>query len=393
MPLLSGTTFVIYACMKKICLPVFLLVIPWFIRAQDTLDIRYDVNLETMAIIYNLSDAGSFLFEHNPPPRAMLARAITNRFSDLSDHEAVQWVNYLYEHDMVDLYDIDLSLYMTPLPEFRQYAPFPEMYYENDSLSAEEVQAIFDSCHAAVRRFYQDAGLEDFFRREAAPLYKKMMQELSGVRPPENYLSAFRSFYGNSADTYSVIVSVTSFNGIGRSRKITLHAEDHIYQFVSADPSTQSANIDLDHTENITIGYTDPEYFREIAVHELIHTAFERPLRYDSTNLLLIERLSFLYNAPMEKAMNAQGYYSWSQCLDEHLVRLGEYQLSMLTGDTVQANRYLQYCISERGFIYLPVLQNLMEEYINNREMYPDIASFLPVLLDAWWRSEQPEFD
>ena len=99
---------------EKICLPVFLLVIPWFIRAQDTLDIRYDVNLETMAIIYNLSDAGSFLFEHNPPPRAMLARAITNRFSDLSDHEAVQWVNYLYEHDMVDLYDIDLSLYMTP---------------------------------------------------------------------------------------------------------------------------------------------------------------------------------------------------------------------------------------------------------------------------------------
>jgi hypothetical protein len=83
------------------------------------LDVRYSENLETLALIYNLSESGDFHFEHNPEPRAMLARVLTARFEEFKEHEAVKKLNFLLNNDFVDSYDIVLSLYNTDFPDFK----------------------------------------------------------------------------------------------------------------------------------------------------------------------------------------------------------------------------------------------------------------------------------
>jgi hypothetical protein len=351
-------------------------------NSSSKLAITYQVNLETTALIFNLSEAGNFQFGNNPEPRSMLARALTERFSDFRDHEAVQMVNYLVNEDFVDLYDILLSLYSTDLPEFMQYAKYPSIYYENDSLTPEEVQAVFDEFNRLVRTFYEDAGLESFFAQEGKPLYDKLMSEVNSIAPDDRYVELMEDYYGIQRGSYTIVVSACSFNGIGRSKTILTDDAINIYQFVASNPADESDQIDLNDLESFTIGYTDQDYFREIAIHELGHSFFHEVLREDPDIIQNLDALEYLFTDSLETAMNAQGYTDWRMCFEEHLVRLGEVKIAELLGKDEFATTYLEECISKRGFIYMNILSNILGEYEENRARYPTIADFMPTLLE-----------
>jgi hypothetical protein len=238
------------------------------------LDVRYSENLETLALIYNLSESGDFHFEHNPEPRAMLARVLTARFEEFKEHEAVKKLNFLLNNDFVDSYDIVLSLYNTDFPDFKQYSDYPPIYYEHDSLSSEQVQNEFDDFNELVKQFYKDANLREFFGVEMHGLYSKLMEEVNTVAPDNEYIELMEDYYGIQRNSYTVIVSAFSFNGIGRSKTIRNQDGINIFQFVSSNPKDESDTIDLDDLNSFTIGYTDKDYFREIAIHELGHSLF-----------------------------------------------------------------------------------------------------------------------
>ena len=332
---------------------------------------QYSENLETLALIYSLSESGDAHFQHNPEPRAMLARELTKKFEQYKDHEAVQKLNYLLNNDFVDSYDILLSIYNTDLPDFKQYADYAPIYYENDSLSTTQVRAVFVDFNESVKKFYEDAHLYVYFRNEGKPLYDKLMQEVISVAPTSEYIKLMEEYYGINRNSYTIIVSAASFNGIGRS--ITIRTENgvEIYQFVASNPELESDTINLKDINLFTIGYTDKDYFREIATHELGHSFFQELFRENKEIIAKVSELDYLFTDSLRQDMMRQGYIDWNMCFEEHIVRLGEIKIAEQLGNKSFVAEYTKECTEERGFLYFKQIQELLLEYENNRDSYP----------------------
>jgi len=345
------------------------------------LDIRYSENLETLALIYNLSGSGDFHFEHNPEPRAMLARELTARFEKFKKHEAVKKLNFLLNNDLVDSYDIVLSLYNTDIPDFKQYSDYPPIYYEHDSLSPEKIQDLFDNFNESVKQFYIDANLKEFFEIEMKELYSKLMNEVNAVAPDNKYIVLMEDYYGIQRNSYTVIVSTFSFNGIGRSKTIRNQDGINIFQFISSNPKDESDTIDLTNLNSFTIGYTDKDYFREIAIHELGHSFFHEALRENKIIINKIDEIEYLFTDSLRENMMNQGYVDWRMCFEEHLVRLAEIKIAEMMDDNDFSARYMRECIVDRGFVYMKPIQEILLEYENNRDKYKTIENFIPFII------------
>jgi hypothetical protein len=283
--------------------------------------------------------------------------------------------------DFVDSYDIALSVYHTPLPAYEQYADYPSIYYENDSLSPAKVREVFADFDRAVRQFYIDAQLESFFEDWGKPLYDKLMNEVQAVAPQPEYISRMEDYYGVYREGYTIVVSATSFNGIGKSKTVTSDDGTNIYQIVTSEPDAESDTIDLNHLDSFTIGYTNAEYFREIATHELGHSFLHEPLRETPEIIDQISSLDILFTRPLQANMRNQGYWDWNMCFEEHLVRLGELEIAEQMGNTAFVKEYRETCTKRRGFIYLNTLDELLQPYKSQRDTYPNFASYLPILI------------
>lgn len=358
----------------------------------DKMVIGYNENLETLALIYNLSEAGDFLFSKNPTPRAALARTLTARFEAYRQHQAVIKLNNLLNADLVDLYDIGLSVYNTPLPDYIQYVDYASIYYEHDSLTPAEIRSLFEDFHAAVRDFYFDAQLRDFFDKEGKELYSKLMQEVASVAPNAHYVKVMEEFSGIPRNSYSILVSAFAFNGIGRSQTIQTNNGTDIYQIVSSDPETESDNITLDNLHDAQLGYTNKDYFREISTHELGHSFYHESLREDQEIIAQLNQLSYLYTDKLKSDMRRQGYQDWITCFDEHLVRAGELIIAEKLGEKAFFERYYEECLTKRGFIYLDDVLEALRTYDANRSIYPDLTSVLPELIGSI-RDKHPNQD
>lgn len=348
---------------------------------ESKLTIGYNENIETLALIYNLSESGDYHFNEIIGPRGTLARELTNQFKSLKEHEAVTKLNQLLNDGFVDMYDITLSLYNTGLPEFEQFTKYPSIYYENEGLTAEETQARFDEFNKSVIKFYKDAKLHEKFENDYKGLYDKVMDEVLFVTPTEKFIEEAEAYYGIQRDSYEIIVSAFSFNGIGKAILISTNEGTKAVSIVTSNHLKESDSIDLNNLNSFTIGYNDQKYFQEIGLHELIHTFFHEALKENKMNIALINELDYLFTESLKKDMMNQGYVDWITCFEEHLVRIGEIKIAERIGNHEFVSKYKDECINNRGFVYFNLIENLFAEYENGRSKYKKIGDFIPELV------------
>lgn len=360
------------------------------VEQSAKLRIGYSEKVETLALLYNLSSTGDYHYNEIPGPRGILSQALTKEFAAYRAHPAVTKLNQLLADGFVDMYDIMLACYHTELPEFRQFAPYPSVYYENEGLTAAETQARFDDFNAAVVQFYEEAGLREKFRSDYRALYDKLLAEVQVVAPEEQFVAVAEAYFGIQRADYEILVSAFSFNGIGRAILIDRPGGSSAVALVTSNPARESDSLHWEALDAFTIGYNDPAYFQEIGLHELIHTFFHEALKENKENQARIDRLDHLFTAALREEMRRQGYVDWRSCFEEHLVRLAEVKIATLLGDQVFAEAYRQHCIQERGFVYFEKIEGLMATYEAARESYPSIGDFMPVLLTALEASHPP---
>jgi hypothetical protein len=350
-------------------------------KGESKLKIGYNENIETIALIYNLSESGDYHFNEIVGPRGILAKELTMQFEEYKNHEAVKKLNKLLDDGFVDMYDIILSLYNTSLPEFKQYAKYPSIYYENDGLTAEETQSRFDDFNKSVIQFYIDVNLNERFENDFLGLYKKLMEEVQSVAPTDKFISAAEEYYGIQRDSYEIIVSAFSYNGIGKAQLISSLAGTNAISLVTSNHLIESDSINLNDLNSFVIGYNDEKYFQEIGLHELIHTFYQEALKENKENIKLIDELEYLFSDSLKKDMLNQGYTDWRTCFEEHLVRIGEIKIAEQLGKMEFVSQYRKECINKRGFSYFELIENLFKDYENNRSIYRNIGEFVPELV------------
>ena len=349
---------------------------------ESKLTIGYNENIETLALIYNLSESGDFHFNKIPGPRGTLAKVLTQQFEGYRNHEAVIKLNALLDDGLVDMYDIILSLYNTRLPEFKQFAPYPSIYYENEGLTADETQARFDDFNESVIKFYSDTNLKHKFENDYKGLFAKIMKEVNSVAPTEQFIVEAESFYGKKRNSYDIIVSAFSFNGIGRAKLISSTNGTKAVSLVTSNHLAESDSIDLNKLDSFDVGYNDEKYFQEIGLHELIHTFLHESVRENKTNIALISEIEYLFTDSLKNNMMKQGYIDWRSCFEEHLVRVGEIKIAKRMGNNEFVSQYRTDCINNRGFIYFELVENIFTKFENNRSNFESIDDFIPELVN-----------
>lgn len=346
---------------------------------ESKLKIGYSLNLETLCLIFNLSKAGESLFKQNPLPRATLARSLTRKFDAFKNHEAVIKLNSLLDNDLVDLYDVDLALFHDELPSYLQYTDYPIPYYVNDIQSKKDLRETFNDFSISVGKFFVDSKLDSFIKIEARPIYEGIMKEISTLSIKEDYILEMEKYYGRERNSYNIIVSAFSFNGIGRSKTIPNEKGISVFQLITSNPQLESDSIC--EWDSFQFGYSNEDYFREMAMHELGHSFFHEALRENKININKVKEIEFLFTKELKRDMKRQGYMDWITCFEEHLVRLGEIKIMKALGLNSQTNKYRNRCVVERGFKYIPVMEKILEEYESNRESYAKIDDFIPTLV------------
>jgi hypothetical protein len=266
-----------------------------FKKSEQKLTIGYNQNIETLALLYNLSTTGDYHFNQIPGPRESLSRELTGQYEKFKYHEAVVKLNALLDEEFVDMYDILLGEYNTELPEFNQFADYPAIYYETEGFTKDEIQSRFNDFNTSVISFYKATHLKDHFKRKHKKLYEKIMSEVASVAPNETFIDAAENYFGIQRSQYEIIVSAFSFNGIGRAILLKNDSISKAVCLVTSNHLIESDTIDLKKLNSFVIGYQDKNYFREIGTHELIHTFLHETFKENEEVINQINTLEYLF--------------------------------------------------------------------------------------------------
>jgi Domain of unknown function (DUF4932) len=128
-------------------------------------------------------------------------------------------------------------------------------------------------------------------------------------------------------------------------------------------------------SEYTQYGFDNAEVTRFLTVHEIGHS-FVNPLLLSHRSDIDHDHLLFTPN--LAKSLEQSYISNWEVCLIEHLVRLGEIRTARAMGNKEEETRLRTLHTKTFGFILLPILEQKITEYENNRKRYPNFKSFLP---------------
>lgn len=247
-------------------------------------------------------------------------------------------------------------------------APFPKaklhkgIHYEmisgfapgKDSTSAAQQVKIFLS---ALNSFYQTISFDNYYRT-AKPLYRKAMAEIKAALPAGGSIPLMENFYGKKFTAYALLPSLTIPSGMAFGVKNRTANGISVYNVFGP-----FARQRFDNKDSLDLGYNDPKHILELSIHEFGHS-FANPV-VDLLPDSLIRSKAHLF-APIQTAMDNQGYSTWKSCITEHFVRAGEVIIARKGGRTAAADELLKYYVEGRKFIYLPAIISVLEDETQN---------------------------
>lgn len=225
-----------------------------------------------------------------------------------------------------------------------------------DSLEASKEAGLF---LLALNNFYNTLSFDNYYR-SAKPLYQKALAEIKAALPPPGSISAMESFYCKSFSGYILLPSLTIPSGMAFGVNERTPKGIKVYNVFGPFALQHFTNKD-----SINLGYNDPRHILELSVHEFGHS-FVNPVVNRLPDSLVQSKANLF--APVQTAMDNQGYQTWMGCLVEHCVRAGEVIIARRMGRTAAADDLLNHYVKERKFIYLPKIIPVLEVHMINKE-------------------------
>ncbi|MCL2411633.1 MAG: DUF4932 domain-containing protein [Treponema sp.] len=291
-------------------------------------------------------------------------QSINTYFADFKRHKAVHFTN----KDMRgDYFRQGFSFQLPPWVALmiNRYFTLDQTAFAAAPNFLQQFRSIIPEFISAMRLFYIESNFEKFFLGQT-DFYTSILKQTAEVFPDWDMISVLESFYGKSLESYNIVLSPLfrphAFGPV-IMRKYGLAA--------------YSVHGPFSVNENGFPDFGDTEFFTYIALHEFGHS-FLGFLDTDNISIRkALEESEYLMEPIREKV--GTGYPWWAVAAEELILRA--IVIRMLAdnqgSDTAELLR-LEY---DQGFIYIHTVYNLLQKYIDNREIYPTFDDFIPVLI------------
>jgi hypothetical protein len=326
----------------------------------ERLQIGVDPRIELLSVVVQLSDralCGKPLRNDSP-----YARRVAERFAPFRDHVAVTLFRELRDQGFGCDAPVNAVLYLSAPPELAASAPFSP-YLTERAGGAERLEAFV----AALRDFAVQSRFAEFFAAEA-PAFEQQAADARRLSDGERNIELIEEYYGMRQAGYHIVLAPL-IDGEGYGPRVPRADRScDIYSVVGgqSEPGGEPS-------------FGSAEDFRYLIWHEFSHS-FVNPLGDQYREQL--NQHARLYG-PIAERMRRQAYGNWETAINEHVVRAVTTRLAYRELGTAAGDRAREY-EQERGFAYLGGLLEKLEQYEQNRAVYPTFAEFYPQLVDAF---------
>ncbi|MGG5207559.1 DUF4932 domain-containing protein [Chryseobacterium sp. MIQD13] len=244
-----------------------------------------------------------------------------------------------------------------------------------------EVTSLIKNYISKLHDFYVKENIGEFFK-ENKDFYKSAEAEYN-KQIPSGFTEAMEQFYGEKFNTYTILVSPMMMwpiednegRGIGTAVDLKLGAKN-IYEIASPFVRVEKPE---------QFGYDNQFQARFLSVHEFGHSFVNKEVYKNNARIEKFKEL-FEKSNLKETMIKTGGYGDYQTCVAEHLVRLGEIQTARIQKDFERSKKLEEYHL-KNNFIFLPQLEEKINEYENNRAKYKTFGDFVPQLLEIFENS------
>lgn len=358
--------------MKKIIVLILIILSQQSFAKEKQLIIapKVDKRVELLSIVFRL--AGNE--EYNSTRIKFYTDKVESHFNPYKHHETIEFAKELREKKSIS-YEAVMNMAMVlddslnPIIDFN--TSVPERWNIDDATKFVEL----------LKKFSKDAQCETFFR-ENEELFKEVSNRFAPVYKTLD-LNWFQSFYGNKADeNFNIIISL----GCGDQNYGTSYLRSNAEKEVFAIMGTWRVD------ESGIPVYGKDEYLPTI-VHEFDHTFVNQLLaKYKGS---FEESGKEIYKAVEYEMSRQQAYGNWQIMLNEALVRASVIKYFIDHGANETEIQVMQNKESNNGFIWIKGLVDELKKYDNQRNSYPTLESYIPLLSTAYkaFAEEISQFD
>jgi len=339
---------------------------------RKKIEVFTNTNIETLMICYELAETGGWNFPSNYCHT--LNEVVRERFKAFRQHETIETMNMLLQKGFWLDRMVHVVLNSEPFPKAKTVYTLSEKNASLLSGNPKKAQQMIDEFVVQLSEFYRDAELHFFFTAYK-DYYTSVNNEVRAHLPDDGFIEAMEGFYGKSATSYHLIPSPIMKVGSGFGPQIRNEKGMVVCNVFGPLIRTKDPEV-FGH------GYGSKYKILNITRHEFGH-AFVNPATEMSQNKELIQQYAYLYE-PIKSNMRELGYTTWWICVTEHIVRLGEVRLSNQMDTGTKTKKLRDHHVENKGFVYLPHLEECMLEYEHNRDQYPTFESFMPKLLRSF---------
>jgi len=321
---------------------------------------KVDKRVELLGIVFRL--AGNK--EYNATFFKIYTDKVETHFDAFSGHSLIKFAKELKEtkgisYDAVVSMAIILDDNLNPLIDFSTTIP-EKRWTENDATKFIRL----------LKKFYKDADCEGFFREN-----EELFQEVSNRFIPvyKNLdLNWFQSFYGESADeNFNIIISPGCGGGnYGPSYKLP-DVKKEVF-----------AILGVSKVDNSGMPVYEIDKYLPTTIHEFNHS-FVNPLLAKHKDSFE-ESGKGIYEMVEYEMSRQQAYGNWQIMLNEALVRASVIKYYIDHGASDSEIQMMCNDELNKGFIWIKGLVDELKKYDNQRNIYPTLESYMPVLSNAY---------
>lgn len=340
-------TFNIYGCSKNNTKDKSQNTLVESVKVSGTCNVSVDFKVELLGIVQYLADDPNIIKDSKKiysKNTQKYNEDIFKYFNDYNDEPAVK----LYKKIMKEGFAYDCPprtmLFVDNNLKLLSDPRLPEDII-NRSGGEEKIQEFLD----LLENFRIKTDFDNFYNIHKE-YYSNLVNSVKNRIDKIKCIEELVNYYGYKQNSFNIILQPLSIGGYGGWTELPDGTLD-VYDFMVIP--------------------NDDQEFSNLIIHEFSHS-YINPLT--EKNIDVVNKYSYLFK-PIEESMARQAYGSWDTCVNEHIVRAVTYRILDKIYSSEVAQEYVNRDMDNK-FIYIKDLSKKLEEYENEKDVYPTFKDF-----------------